>query len=369
MKGRSLPRDVLRDVINITYKDNVNEIDSFEFLVNNWDAGKRTFKYVGLPDDLSSGPNSPFTGIFSPGEKVEVWLGYQGNLRRMVVGEITTMELDFSGSNAPTVLVRGLNTLHNFRKKQHTWSWEGKRDSDVAKEMGGQPVSDDRPGLGVPVRIDSNAAQDEPEEPILFMNNQYDIFFLMERARVRGYVVYVAEDEKTGENYIYFGPSQHVKQVTYKLEWGKSLIDFRPALATANQVYEVTVRGLDRRSRKPIVKTVHWGDQGVDINLDQKAAIQAVKDRKEVITDRPVHTAQQAQALARDILLRRLKEMIKGSGSVVGLPDLRAGRKIHIKGIGQQFSGEYFVLETTHRISDAGYITSFTACREKGLPK
>jgi phage protein D len=71
--------------------------------------------------------------------------------------------------------------------------------------------------------------------------------------------------------------------------------------------------------------------------------------------------------MARDILRNQLKEMVKASGSTVGLPDLRAGRKVIIKNLGQRFSGEYFVTQTTHKIGDGGYTTSFEARREKGL--
>ena len=42
--GRSA-KDVVRDVISVTYKDNVEEIDSFEIAINNWDAEHATFKY------------------------------------------------------------------------------------------------------------------------------------------------------------------------------------------------------------------------------------------------------------------------------------------------------------------------------------
>ena len=45
--GANLPQNVLRDVMQVTYKDSVKEIDSFEITVNNWDAEKREFKYVG----------------------------------------------------------------------------------------------------------------------------------------------------------------------------------------------------------------------------------------------------------------------------------------------------------------------------------
>ena len=43
----------------VTYKDNIKEIDSFEMTVNNWDAETRTFKYVGAETaaDLEGGTN------------------------------------------------------------------------------------------------------------------------------------------------------------------------------------------------------------------------------------------------------------------------------------------------------------------------
>src|ERR1041384_2027885 len=45
--GMGLPRDVLRDVTEITYKDKIDEIDSCEITVNNWDSERRAFKYIG----------------------------------------------------------------------------------------------------------------------------------------------------------------------------------------------------------------------------------------------------------------------------------------------------------------------------------
>jgi hypothetical protein len=36
--GANLPGDVLRDVLELTYKDGIKEIDSFELTVNNWDV-------------------------------------------------------------------------------------------------------------------------------------------------------------------------------------------------------------------------------------------------------------------------------------------------------------------------------------------
>ena len=55
------------------------------------------------------------------------------------------------------------------------------------------------------------------------------------------------------------------------------------------------------------------------------------------------------------------------TGTCVGLPDLRTGQRVRIKGVGSRFSGTYFVTETTHTIGDQGYSTNFTARREQKI--
>jgi phage protein D len=59
--------------------------------------------------------------------------------------------------------------------------------------------------------------------------------------------------------------------------------------------------------------------------------------------------------------------MVEASGSTVGLPELRAGRKVEIAGFGPRFTGEYFITETTHTIGSNGYTTTFKARREGPL--
>src|SRR5262249_226995 len=147
----------------------------------------------------------------------------------------------------------------------------------------------------------------------------------------------------------------------------RSLVQFRPTLTTARQISQVTVRGWDRRTRKPIEGVAKLGDPDIKINRDQNAVALAIQGREEIITNDPVHTAHDPTRRAKDILLHRLEEMIKGSGTTVGLPDLRSGRKVHIKGLGPRFDGEYHVTETTHTIGETGYRTTFGARREKGL--
>ena len=69
--------------------------------------------------------------------------------------------------------------------------------------------------------------------------------------------------------------------------------------------------------------------------------------------------------MAKAILLARSNDLVKASGTCVGLTDLRAGQRVRIAGLGARFSGEYFITDTTHTINDSGYITKFNGRREE----
>src|ERR1700735_1385344 len=96
VRGQPLGAEVIRDLIEVTYKDNVNEIDNFSIEINNWDADYQTFKFA---PPLKTA-DQDFTGIFDPGTEIELWMGYQnqGNMRRMMVGIITSLEPNFTES-------------------------------------------------------------------------------------------------------------------------------------------------------------------------------------------------------------------------------------------------------------------------------
>jgi phage protein D len=375
IRGRKLPRDVARDVMQVTYKDIVNEIDSFELTINNWDADARDFKYVGIEGRIGDADaRARYLGIFNPGAEAEIWMGYAGNLRLMMSGQITTLAPNFPANGAPTLAVRGLNVLHQLRRKQHTdfWPKDGKSpvyDSDIANEIG-QMIDGGEKRFPLTIRINDAARNNaEPPEQYVMQKNEYDIVFLLTRARRHGYVVVVEEFEEKGQRQkrLYFGPSEGKtpgeRDVTYVLEWGKSLVQFKPTLTTAKQIDSVTVCGWDRRTKQPIAKPVTRKEIGINADLGEIDS--SVIQRQEVITNKPVYSEAQAKAMARDILKDQLRNMVTGSGATVGLPDLRAGRKVFINGLGDWFSGTYFVTETTHTTGDSGYQTTFEARREE----
>jgi len=288
----------------------------------------------------------------------------------MMSGYITTLEPNFPASGGSTLSVRGLNVLYQLRRKQESGFWpkDGRspvRDSDIAKDIGNRKDDKGKKRFPLPIRPNDNARKNEPDEVYVLQNNEYDIVFLLSRARRRGYVVTVQEDKN--EKYLYFGPSDAkqigARDVTYLLEWGKSLIYFRPTLTTAKQVGSVTVRGWDRRTKTVIEQTAKRID--LKVNCDLGHIEDGFDQREEIVTNMTVQSKDQAKELATNILKEQLKKIVKAGGATIGLPDLRAGRKIFVNGLGDRFSGTYYVTDTTHTINDSGYQTSFNARREQ----
>ena len=348
--GRPQGQDVVRDIQQVSYKDNITEIDSFDITINNWDAQTRAYKYSD-------------SDLFDPGKELELWMGYYGKdkLRLMVRGQITALHPSFPSGGGSTLAISGLNVLHKLRTKQESHSYESKTDSEIAEEVA------DR--LGIDIQTD--CAPDEKRFDYLFQDNQYDIIFLMERARRIGYDLFVdeqGENGQAGQPLLRFGRSLQVRQVTYQLTYGRSLIEFKPELTTANQVSEVTVRGWDAVNKKKIEQTAKRSEisiKGVGAAGGQAAIEQSFNQRKEIVATKPIESDAEAKTLALRTLEENAKDMVKGSGSTVGLPDLRAGNVVTIDGLGKRFSGRYFITSSTHAMGDGGYTTQFECRREE----
>ena len=348
--SRRLTQEEVFDITQVSYKDSMDQVDSFEITINNWDARTRTFKY-------SDGE------LFDPGKRVSLAMGYRGAtpLRVMLTGEITSLRPTFPAGGQPTLAISGLSLLHRLRTKQQSQVYTNKTDSQMAREVAGR--------LGIP--IDTPSESGEQPYPYVLQANQYDALFLMQRAHRAGYDIFVKEEDAAGQpapSRLYFGRSTGVKRKTYTLDYGSSLTEFQPTLTTANQVGSVTVRAWDAVHKRLIEgKATRSGleTKGVGAQGGQSAIEQSFNQREEIIADHPVANQAEADRLARETLENIAKDMVKATASTVGLPELRAGSLIYVTGVGERFSGWYFVTGTTHTIGDSGYTTQFECRREE----
>jgi uncharacterized protein len=366
--GREVPE--FDDVTTVTYSDSLTAIDSFDMTVNNWDARTNTFKYSD-------------TSMFRPWTRVDLSLGYYRRGRDlrmpMLTGEITTMTPSFPASGGPTLTVRGLNLLHRFRLKQEVKSFRDRTDTQIAQmllDLINERLAKQFPKLRLALdehHVKYNKSN-ERKIPFLAMYNQYPIIFLMERARRIGYELTIEKlpEGSTGTVVIGFAPTSIIARPTYILEWGASLISIQPTLRVSDQVSKVTVRGWNPRTKKPIVKSATRTDlKGERVVHPRDLDLQEPALQEEITVDRPISSEAEAERDAKRILRQLASELVVAKGKTIGLPDLRAGVKIQIRGLGKRFSGpdedrpfEYVVTDTTHTFGEGGYTTDFTARME-----
>ncbi|MGK7865362.1 phage late control D family protein [Falsiroseomonas sp. E2-1-a4] len=368
--GENLPQGVLRDVMELRYIDSLTEIDRFEMTVNNWDSDRRRFKFIGSePDDyMTSGDaETRLYRLFQPCEKtVEIRLGYADRLLTMMLGNFTQMEPNFPANAAPSLTVTGLNVLHQLRRKKYSTSWTRQKPSAIARNIA--TLRDgSRQRFPLPIAVSAEAEAAEPALDYTAQANEHDVDFLLNLARRHAYEVLIQEaDEEAGTpRRLWFGPPAASRPRTnYQLDWGRTLIDFKPVITAHNQVQSVTVRAWDRQARRTIKETIRFDAPELrNLNADLHEFI-LCDPREDLVVERVLDNCLHARDLATAILRDRVAGVIKATGTAVGLPELRAGTKVFIGEMGARLSGEYLVTKTTHSLNDEGYKVRFEARRE-----
>lgn len=361
--GTPWPDHVLRDAVEVTFEDNVEGIDSFTIVLNNWDTDSLHPRFVGQEAD------EELWTLVQPGNSVVLKMGYRGeqtDLRVMTRGYLTALDVEMPESGGTRLTVRGLSVLDKLRDKQYTWSWPDTptgttSDSAVAESIGTPGADPSAPRLagGIKVVVDPRARGAEPPQTHVFMNNAYPIVFLLQLARRNGYDVYLT-DQPDSTQALYFGPSPAVRDYTYVLEWGKTLTSLKTTISSARQVKKVTVLGWDREKKVAVKGEATIEAEGADLPATTRALARA-NGREEVVTDIPVSTDAQAKDKATKILHEVAARAVQVEGVVVGLPDLRAGRRVRLERLGPHLTGNYFITSTRTVLNDSGMRTTFKA--------
>jgi hypothetical protein len=360
LADRELQGEAIRDVVDVSYTDDLENLDSFEFTLNDWDPVRRLPKYSSPLDEngdvlrLESGEPVP---NFEPGAAVALHLGYhdQGELPLVMRGEVVSLTPRFPASGAPTLKVRAVNALHRLLDEKRPGSYEG-TNFEIARAI----------ARDMDIAITTPEPGDEPALERVVFQDQYPIVALLNLARRTGCRLWLDEEGPTLRM-----ERSPVEPATYELEWGKSLIQFTPTLTTRGQVSKVTVHGVDlTRSGddRKISGEATWDDLEVDgESLDTATEGElrsAIRTREEDIYHEPVTSAAEAEARARSYLRAMALGLVTGDGSTIGTPDLRAGRAVRLKGLGRRFNGTYTVTASTHAIAGSGYVTKFKARKE-----
>jgi Bacteriophage probable baseplate hub protein len=323
-------------ITSVEVKEKSKENGSFTLQISDkYDVNTETFEWLDNP-------------IFHVGKEVTIKMGYGSNLQTMMIGKIENINSSLFSTGSPTLRVVGYSLGYNLKKSSNEQTFNNTKDSEIAQKIADENAL--------------NAVVDPTHEKykkIIKKSDTNYFDFLKERAKRIGYAFDVREHT------LYFVIPKEDKAELFTLEWGKSLISFNPIMSTAGVVTEVEVRGWDEENKKEIVGKAVAGDERTQEKGKKKASEctkEAGGDVKKVIFC-PVSSVTEAKTLAKAILNKASDGFVRGSGTTIGIPELRTGVIIKIDKLGKRFSGKYFVNEATHTIDNGGYRVNFTGKR------
>jgi phage protein D len=293
-------------------------------------------------------------------------MGYADRLVPMMTGVITKLSPKFPDAGPPTIVVSGQDNLVKLRDRKPAKGeikyYPKKKDWEIAQIVAKRN------------NLEFEATKDDPRAPqhdIVVQRNQDDATFLMERAKRIDYDCYIVVGAKDKKDKLFFvrptDGRDSSQRFTYEFKWGESLMSFTPELTAARQVSQVTVKGWDPKKKAAITATATKADlvggQKGKGTSGPEVAEKKLGKKEEILVDWPVESKEEAKALAVSLLRERAYQFLNATGQAIGLPDMRPGDNVVIKGIGQRFSGQYYLKRVEHSIGNNGYTTGFAVRR------
>jgi phage protein D len=275
------------------------------------------------------------------GDPVEVRLGAGDSL--LFKGEVTALEPNWGLEGVATMNVRALDNTHRLGRGRKTRWFKDKKDSEIAQSVGAE--------CNLSVEVDDT----QEMHPYTLQRNESNLGFLKRLAARNNHVLSVEEGKL-----IFKKASLNGSGAT--LEYGKDIRSIRMQFNAQDQVSKVVVRGWDVREKKEIVGTATAGDIET-IGGGQKGAELANSKFGEsvaYITDVPVGSQAEANALAKAEMNRLARQFCHGTCVAEGNDKLRAGASVEVKGLKGGHNGAFFIVSSRHTISaTSGYLTEF----------
>ena len=330
-----LPPEAWSDMRSLTVQEDLDAISMFALELYNWDDRLLTFPWSESP-------------LFAVGNEVEISLGYVDDLHPVMVAEIISLEPRFVSGELPTLTVRGYDHRHRLARGRNTRVFQQMADSAIAEQVARE------------AGLSSSVTETDIKYSYVLQSNQSDLDFLQQRARRIGYEVFARD------KVLYFRPPQHTAAATVTLELGEEITEFSPRMSTQSQVGELAVRGWDVKQKQVIVGKATVGQESTtgDGSSGPRAARQAFGGSSTASVDLPVNTVAEADAIARGRFDDLALDFVQGDVVADGQPQVHAGTVVTIDGVGDRFSGAYYVTSVTHSLTaEQGYQTTLSVQR------
>jgi phage protein D len=336
IEGQDLGKLLDDDVISHWFEDHAEEADAAVFEITN-----RKNQWIDH-------------ALFDRGNSVDVYLGYGPQPPKLFEGVIAVVEPHFPADGVPTLSITAYDRSYLLRKKgDRDEAYPDRTPNDLVREIAQR----------YRFREDEIVTPDEiPERRYYQQESQSDWDFLKGITKEIGFELYMEL------GVLHFRkPRTRPETVPGTFAYRDNLQSFEPSLSAEKPVSKVIVRGWDEIAKQTFQVEVNdpfaadrdvLGEQSGSDFLDEGFG-ESVRILDDVVAENEAH----ARAIALAYFQQKEFELINATGACVGDPELKAKRLIRIGGVGQKFSGTYYLTRVTHRFDDGGYLCEFEAKR------
>lgn len=279
----------------------------------------------------------------APGKVLVVKLGYADKKGSVFEGLITGYSIDYSSSGSPTVTVTAMDRSMLMMRSARSKVWNEVKDSDVVSTIASE--------YGLSADVEALTIKKNTIEQI----GVSDFHFVQSLAQDNDYLFHV-----TGSK-LHFRKRATSGTPIVELKYGYSLIDFNFTVDVTGQTSEVKVRGFDTATKKPIEGTAKTitSISGAKSGPSLAGALSA---RKIETIYTQVSSVEEAKHLATAMLNKLSRDLIKGQGTCVGLPEMLPGELISLTGLGTGMDRNLLMSRVVHRLdATEGYTVQFEA--------
>jgi phage protein D len=276
------------------------------------------------------------------GATLEIKLGRRDSqqTKRVFKGQIASVEPNFEPGNV-TIAVRAYDLAHKLNRGKKTKTWQNSTSSDIVREVASAA------GLRA-ATIESTGSP----HPYMAQANETDWAFCWRLAELEDFEVVVDDND-----FHFRRANTEAGNVTLKL--GEELRSFRPRATGVQQLEEVVVRAYDPATKQTFVGRANSPERSSRNGIDPTSLGNDLGGGTMTITDRPVFSQDEANRIAKAKLDQLANAALEAEGVAFGIPELDAGVKVKVEGVGSKFSGEYAVTSVEHVWTTGGYETKF----------
>jgi phage protein D len=276
------------------------------------------------------------------GKKLQIKLGYADKKESVFEGLITGYTVDFPKNGSPSIVITALDRSFLMMKSSHSKVWNKMKDSDVVQQVAGD--------YGLSTDIDATTATKKTIEQA----GVSDYHFIRSLALDNDRLFYV-EGQK-----LFFKKPKTSGSPLITLKYGLNLRHFTLQVDGSGQTASVTVRGYDVDKMESVEsKATSVTIIGSNSQSGPSVAGKLSSKKSEIVYTQAT-SVEEAKAFADAMLNRLSRELVKGDGTSVGIPEFKPGELIKLEGLGPKLDQLMRLTKVIHRLDAVdGYTTYF----------